>query len=530
VASQIALSFAETIYNGLLRRSLVDCARWAEKCRVMGKPYPGNYNFLHFPWAREMHNANCEEWCGQKSAQMGFTEVALNRTFYTIDIKRVDCLYLLPAQNPDASQFSAGRFNPALEMSPYLKNLFSEVSNVGHKRAGACNLYVRGSRSRSSLKAIPVGLIIFDELDEMTMKNLPLADERQAGQIERQRIKISTPTITGRGINLEFFPDCLVITGESIFDPKLDDSHLICKECKAVLEHETKHEWLAGGIWQPNFRTYKMRGFHINQLYSSTESPVKIANKFLKAQDDQTEEQEFWNSTVGQVHEVKGGRVQEVDFNECKKNYAVRETIPQGTLVTMGIDQGTHLHYECCAWYPVPLANVNTTDINLRFRPRLIDYGKLFEFEELDKLMIKWEIRGCVIDIGPERRKALEFARRFDGLVYACVYGEGVNGRELVIWSNQPTVTVDRTTWLDLSLGRFHNHTISLPHNIDDEYSKQIREPVRKPEKDKHGNPIARYVTGERKPDHYAHSRNYCEIALSFAAQGGQNKTIRSPR
>jgi hypothetical protein len=45
------------------------------------------------------------------------------------------------------------------------------------------------------------------------------------------------------------------------------------------------------------------------------------------------------------------------------------------------------------------------------------------------------------------------------------------------------------------------------------------------PQKDKNGNPIVRYINGS-KQDHYAHSLNYCEIALPLALGIGINKDI----
>ena len=101
----------------------------------------------------------------------------------------------------DAADFSASRFNPAIESSTHLTRFFSDVQNIGHKRAGNSNLFIRGSKSRSALKSIPVGLIILDELDEMPKANVTLALERTAGQRKRQNLKLSTPTFNDFGIN-----------------------------------------------------------------------------------------------------------------------------------------------------------------------------------------------------------------------------------------------------------------------------------------------------------------------------------------
>jgi hypothetical protein len=48
---------------------------------------------------------------------------------------------------------------------------------------------------------------------------------------------------------------------------------------------------------------------------------------------------------------------------------------------------------------------------------------------------------------------------------------------------------------------------------------------VRKYEKDQFGNPIGVYVTG-KEADHYAHARNYAEIALPQAMTLGASRSI----
>ncbi|GAG15867.1 unnamed protein product, partial [marine sediment metagenome] len=243
---------ANRIASGLQRKTITTCGRWAEKYRVMGKPFPGPWTFTHHPWSRELHDCTDPIMVGQKAAQMGFTECALNKSFFAIDIEGQSVLYVLPASTPDASDFSAARFDPALEMSPHLQGMFSNVKNVGHKRAGNASLYIRGSRSRSQMKSVPVALIIFDELDEMNQSNVTLAEERTSGQEEKQFFKLSTPTVDNFGINVDFIEssqehfffkcpccgrqtrlllkECLVVTGDSEHDRKLLDSYYKCKE------------------------------------------------------------------------------------------------------------------------------------------------------------------------------------------------------------------------------------------------------------------------------------------------------------
>lgn len=531
--------FAERIASGLKRKSLTTCSRWACACRVMGgKSFPGPWTFKYHPWLKEMHDSKAEMNIGQKSAQMGYTETALNIAFYNIDVLGVDTLYVLPAQQPDASDFSSGRFDPALELSPHLSKLFSDVKNVGHKRAGNTNLYVRGSRSRSGLKSIPVGLIILDEVDEMDQENIPLALERTAGQLERQVWAISTPTVPDHGINKFYrtstqehfffrcpccsrmteliFPECLKITADHFDDPLVKDSHYICKECKGVIDQKGKHTFLQDNEWVPNYSNRVARGFYISQLYSSTISPVDLALSYLRSEQDPTEEQEFFNSKLGLEHIVEGAGVLDEDIEKCISDYKIMSTAPDYGIMTMGIDVGRWLHYEIDAWI-VP-GNTDSIDLNVQCVCRVVKMGKCLDFEELDHLMRQFSIRAAVIDANPERRKAFEFASRMPGLIKMCFYGQGVQGKSIHIGKDtEPTITVDRTSWLDLSLGRFRSHgkRFTLPIDTPFEYKNHVKAPIRRYEKDRSNNPIGRYIS--TKEDHYAHARNYAELALPFA-------------
>jgi hypothetical protein len=555
MAHPLAVAFAERLKSGLKRHSLTSPSRWACAHRMMGKPFPGLWSFDHHPWLREMHDSRAVNNVGQKAAQVGYTETVLNITFYKIDIERVDCLYVLPAKNPDASDFSASRFDPALEMSPYLMEMFSEVKNVGHKRAGSTNLYIRGSKSRSGLKSIPAGFIVLDEVDEMDQDNIPLAMERASGQPDRQSWKISTPTIDDTGINKFYndstqehfmfkcphcskiieltFPESLIITASDLNDPDIQKSHLICTQCKGVLLHEKKVEFLSTGRWEMTNPGPDTRGFYINQLYSPAIQPAVIAETYLKSLVDIAAEQEFFNSKLGLPHVVAGAQINEKEIQACmsgdRKKLTGRD-LTGNKIITMGVDVGRWLHVEIDEW-DIP-GNALMSDVNTYARPRVIWQGKVQDFSRLDDFMQNYSIHFAVVDANPERRLAYSFACRFWGRVKICFYGKSANGKQLVPATDiEQSVVVDRTSWLDSSLGRFHRGKagIELPMDIDFEYKEHLKAQVRIYAKDRDGNPVGKYITPHNKADHYAHARNYAEIALPFALGVGEMQNTGSP-
>ena len=544
MGNKLLATLTQRVSDGLRRKTATSCSRWAEMYRVMGSPFAGPWTFDHHPWTRDMHDAESEMVVGQKAAQMGFTEWALNKTFKAIDIDGTSVLYVLPANNPDATDFSTARFDPALEGSPHLSNLFTDVKNIHHKRAGHANLYIRGSRSRSQLKSVPVGLLIFDELDEMVQENISLAMERMSGQLEKQSLALSTPTIDNYGINQYYkkssqnhfffrcphcnkltelvFPECLVMTSEDPDDIKIRDTHLKCKECQGRLEHNAKIDWLSEAQWVQGYTDKIIEGFHINQLYSMTVKPYEIAILYLRAQSNPTDEQEFYNSKLGITHIVEGARLTDNDFEKCTGTH-IKVGVGQG-LVVMGIDVGKWLHYEIDQVFVD--RESPTYDINLATTTRLLTEGKVRNFEELDLLMQQYGVSFAVIDANPERRKAFEFAQRFWGHIKLCFYATGITGKAIHIHGDEEhTMSVDRTSWIDLAMSRFSRKKMILPKDLSVEYKNHLKAPVRIYTKDISGNPIGKYVTGN-EDDHFAHSHTYAELAIQLAVGLARSEDI----
>lgn len=537
------------LLSGLNRASIQSCSRWSEEYRVMGKPFPGPWTFTTHPWLKEMHDSNAEINVGMKAAQMGFTETVLNICFYTIDILQEDVLYALPNAKPDAANFSASRFDAALSLSPHLSNLFSDVQNVGHKRAGSANMYLRGSQSESGFKNISTSTIILDELEEMNAANIALVFERASGQLSQKVWMISTPGIFNKGIHQQFlsttqdhfffkcpgcskfielaYPDNLVIVGEDETDPKIYDSYYQCKLCKKKLAHELKRDWLSlsnGSVWVPTFTNKNARGFHIPQLYSMTMPAGKFAMTHFKAQRDPAEEQQLYNSKMGMPHEVKGARICDGDIDQCVENYSLQDT-GYHTYNTMGVDQGKYLDLTVTSWH-IP-ENYNPEDINSYAIPRIIGLKRLFglnAFDDLDPFMLAFNIKHCVLDANPERRDAQRFAARFPGRVSLCFYGNNVKGKVINQNTAAGTITVDRTAWLDTSLSRFRNKRVKIPVNRPKEFDLHLKNQVRRYKLDKNNNNVAYYEsTGD---DHFGHAFNYNELALPMSFGLGIVETI----
>lgn len=546
--------FAKTFAARLQRSTIKTCSDWAKRYRVMGEPFPGKWSFDRHPWLLEMHDADVELVIGQKAAQMGYTEWAMNSTFYYMDSRSFDVLYILPTTS-DAGDFSNARFDPALEASAHLRNFFNDVDNVGLKRAGSRVLYVRGSHARSRLKSIPVAITIFDEVDEMPRESIDLAAERQSGAVFTRTLMLSTPTIANRGINGEFrlsteeyyhfqcpschkyttlvYPDSIKITADALTDPGIKNSYYICKECNATLPHETKQDWLKpvalGGKARfiPTHSGRPARGFHVSQMYSMAKGgvPGNFAFAALKAGLDPTYAQEFYNSKLGLPHTAAGAKITLPMIDAVKRGYRKRTIVPEKPR-TLGIDVGSVLHMVVKEW--TQSADVAGLDYNDQYTPRVVfegtSSGSAMDFDEAYQLFYDLHVTAGVVDAEPERRAALQFAQRLNGRVLLCDYQSSQSGRSVIYNEDELTLKVNRTSWLDLTFSRYKRGAIELPADVSDMFCAHIQEPTRVQRTDRWGNPYAIYVNVGA--DHFAHASNYAEIALPWALGLGQNANI----
>lgn len=542
------------IADGLKNRTLTTCLRWAERRRMMGEPFAGPYTSKYHPWVREPHDSQAPFNYSMKGAQLGMTEVVINRAFYTLDMLKRDVLYVLPTSK-NARDFSKSRFNTALRLSPYLKSLFTDTDSIELKQARASTLYIRGSKGDSNLKSIPASELILDELDEMEQSQVWLALERLSGQKVKRVWGISTPTIPNYGIHKLYqettqehfcfpcpscsrwthlvWPDCIEIVGEGVADPRVHESYLKCKECKAKLPQEAKPEWLASAKWVPQALNANPdnRGFHISQLYSFTISPGELVIAHFRGFGDELANKEFHNSKLGLPFIGDGAKVDDVMLDQCVRKHTKsgkRPTVGGERFITMGVDQGKWCYVVVKEWDIPRMAG----DLIAASTPKVLWEQKFLDtdWQLLDELMREWQVLGCVIDADPEINEARRFARRYPGYVWLCRYRRGQTAKEISIADDEGCLmaTVDRSNWLSSSLGRFKSNPprILLPADISNEYREHVKNLVSTYVRDDEGNPRLDFVaTG---PDHFAHANNYADIALPLAAAHQANENIEA--
>lgn len=538
------------VADSLSAETLGRCSRWVEKVRIMPDNNP--WSFRLYPWLRQIHDDDATELVIMKGAQLGFTEYAINRTLFTLDQLKQNVLYALPNERPDASNFSRGRINGAAELSPYIKNLFALSNNEGQKiTKDFRTLYIRGAKSRACFKSVDVALVVLDELDEMSDEAVGLARQRINGQhYYRQLVMLSTPHVAGTGIHRQYeetnqchfrfpcpscrrriefvYPDCLVITADSLTDPKIADSYLQCPACHNKIDHQQKHVYLAQGRWEPEFPTRPLHGYHVNQLYSSSlgTTPLELAKQEIRGRFNVAEKVEFYNSTLGITYQAEGSQVTDEQIMACKKlrsytNGDRKEA--RDHLLTMGIDVGQeHHHVVLTAWQFDPL--LSERDMLVSAIGKLVYFTTISSFAEANDLIRLWQPKFIVIDAQPEVKEAVALCKQWQGIARTCYYSLKKVTRDIQTANkNDFSLSVNRTFWLDASLGKIKTQQLALPNDLTQEAESHFKSLIKTYKKDNEDNLVSEYVKKEADPDHYAHALNYSVIALAHVVGKGQN-------
>jgi hypothetical protein len=488
----------------------------------------------------------------QKAAQMGFSVAGMIKTLFMVDWDRVDVLYVLPTAKL-AGKFAKARLDAMVAMSPELRDMFIGSNNVGLKTTvDHAHIYIEGSLSESGLVSSPVGVVVVDEFDRCNVDTMALVLERLAAHENKHFFGLSTPTLPNYGINKQYllgtqerfrfpcpccgkkiellWPDCIEICGDHSTDPDCHRSYLKCPDCSGKLPHQSKSEWLAKAYWETTQKAHGHRSFHLNQMYGPAITPGELVIAYFKGQADDAAQVQFVNQKLGEPHLLEGARVTEAVIDACLGEHRTEDPRPEvaDRMIVMGVDVGTFLDivvaeylYDRDPGYEPHLNSVN----------KVLWSGRLAgsDFAVLDRLMAEWQVQYACIDIDPERVNAKAFARRFHGYCSVVQYRKGTSGHEIKETFDDDRVsvlTVDRTSFLDMSLGRLHKGRVILPQNISGVFREHVQNLVRTYEQDEFGRPKAVYVS--LGADHQAHALTLSEVAHMMAYTARTGRAIKA--
>lgn len=486
--------------------------KWVEGITLDGREFTyKKHEYLVEPY-QDTHPDQSE----LKATQMGLTSKAMLRVIYGARYGNYrGILYLFPSKS-DVTDFSKGRINALIDDNPEIGSWIRETDSANIKRVWNAFLYFRGMKSRVGLKSIPVDFIVYDELDEAPQKAVAMAYERMAHSEFKEQLKLSNPTLPDYGIDKFFQPTdqrywllkcskCNHYTdlvGTFPVKPNQEVPTLIrvkgrviraCEKCHAEL-NPSVGQWVAK---RPSITD--KRGYQYSQLWSHFVDPAEILHIY-RTSDNITD---LYNLKIGIAWVEAENRLSVQDVLGLCSDYNIQSQDPGPCF--MGVDQGKDLHVV------IGKKNISTRD-------KIIHLGIYRDWEELDRLMINFNIVRCVVDALPETRNAREFAERHKERIWLNYYN--IHQKGSYAWNEKEfIVSCNRTESLDASHKQITDSRVILPSKSDmvNVFADQMHNVAKKLEEDEETG-SKRYVYIKLGPDHFRHAFNYETMARQFGA------------
>lgn len=343
----------------------------------------------------------CNEQAIRKSAQTGFTAMALCGVGHSIDCDPNGGILLVQPTDSALSDFLRDKLNPAIENTPALRaKVFPQVSRSGdgstayNKRYPGGSLSLAIANSAADLRSKTKKRVIRDEAseypDDLDGQGSP------HGMIEARRLAflasgdwkdtaISTPTIVGACYITERYeagdqrywhvdcPGCgKPLRFEFGANFRFNDTYphapyYAAPCCGQVIEAHEKNELVRAGSRHAPRRADglpngwiatapgpgKPRSYHFDALSSPFVPWDQIARKWIEAQGDPAKLKAFYNLWLGLAYEMKGDAPDHVRLYERREDYRKLHIPPRGLMLTGFADvQLRGIYYEIVAWAP----------------------------------------------------------------------------------------------------------------------------------------------------------------------------------
>ena len=461
-------TFCEGFLKGLELPPKQTISEWADANRKLSSESsaePGDWNTSRAEYQRGIMDAisdiNCTEVTIVASSQVGKTEMINNAVGYYID--KDPCPILLLQPNLDvAKSWSTDRLAPMLRDTPCLQGKVSDSKDSGntvlHKSFPGGHITMAGANSAASLASRPIRVVMLDEIDRYPLSAgkegdpVKLAIKRTTTFWNRKIVKCSTPTIAGMSkidlsfgqSDMRFFmvpcPHCGKFQRLEWANVKWEKKDTVeesaktaayaCTHCGTLWNDVERWHAISLGHWEATKPFHGHAGFSLWEGYSPWVRLEEIVQNFLEAKDDPEALKTFINTSLGQVWEDKGERVEDDKLLARREVY--ENAPPEVVVITAGVDvQDDRLEVERIGW------TVNNQSYGLGKVVLLGDPAAARIWEELDELLqtpIKHDLVGemqisaCCIDSGYLTQQVGKFCQeRWSRRVWAIkgMPGEG---------------------------------------------------------------------------------------------------------
>lgn len=394
----------------------------------------------------------------RKSAQTGFTVMAIAIVGSTIDTDPAGGILLVQPTDGALSDFIADKLNPAIEQTAALKaKVKPQVSRSGEGSTTYLKRYPGGSmalaiaNSTADLRSKTKRKIVKDEASEypadLDGQGSPHAMiearyESFLATADWSETNISTPTVKGAcyideqynlGDQRLWNVDCPGCGAPFPFrfGPNFKSNaefpyraHYVSPCCGTPIEAHEKNALIRAGSKHAPPNAFleslgmrngwiaeaaapgKFASYHFDALSSPFVPWDKIAERWIAAQNDPAKLKAFYNLTLGEAYEIKGDAPDHVRLMERRENYRKGHIPPRGLMLTGAADvQMNCIIVEIVAWAPnreswVIYTDVLEGDTTNANAGAFLKLAELYDREWPDAYGGKRRVDGFAVDTG----------------------------------------------------------------------------------------------------------------------------------
>jgi phage terminase large subunit GpA-like protein len=416
-------SFADT----LLPPDDLTIDEWSDRHRALPRvssSEQGQWRTSRFPFLKEIMQelspSNPRQRVAiMKGAQLGFTEIAINWMFYTVDHSPAPFLYVSKTLDM-VETFSKQRFGPSVEVCTKVKEkLKPEKSRdsgntIRKKNFPGGIIIMGGANSASSLRMMPIERLVLDEEDsyeqDIEGEGSPsdIAIRRTANFPRRKILHISTPAIKElsriepmfeEGDQRRYYVPCPHCKQTQIIwwrnikytvdeeSGNVSDVYLECEHCQKAIPERYKTWMLEQGEWVAKYPGRDVASFHISSLYSPIGfySWKDAAKDWTKAQKnfDRALLKVFINTILGETWTETNRSIEGSGLHGRREHYTF--PCPEGVLVlSAGADvQEDRIECEVVGW------GTGQENWSIEYAVFRGDTESSFVWEQLDQFLMK---------------------------------------------------------------------------------------------------------------------------------------------
>ena len=434
----------ENNYKELIEQN--NCLGWVVFNHIKGEG--GNLlEFRKHSFLIDVYNDWTPTQVIRKGSQVGFSTLAILKSFWAARYKYYNQIYTLPSFT-DVGQFVPSKVNAIIAKNPVLQEWVKDKDTIFQKQVKDNFIYYRGTLSgRSSKKKgesstgimLTSDLNIHDECDRSDQKILDQYVSRLDASDYKGRWYFSNPShpstlsqgLWEKSDQKHWFVKCSHCGKWQYLEyPKsVKDGKYVCKKCGG----EIMPDDIINGMWIKKYNNRDISGYWIPQMIASWHTAKEIEEK---ARGDT---EFFYNFVLGLPYRGSD-TVIDKDMLARAIDYSSPNFL-QGNV--LGVDVGLKKHFV--------LGN----------KQGIFKVGVVEDWEDIELLIKKYDVSTAVIDALPDLTAPRKLRDKYIGIVWLSYFKRDISKSDFVTWDAEShTVYSDRGKILGLVIDEFADRKI----------------------------------------------------------------------